>query len=126
VIVVAHHRVACHVDREHRGELLDALGHPGAAMRKALARVAVLAAEIGAAHAARDAVIPGGVVDGDECGAGAGHGCALLVLELQKTLLGEWLAVKTKWVSLCSFVLSDRDTNIANIGISDVLQIDVP
>ncbi len=55
-------------------QLLDARGNPATAVLKALATVVVVPAQEGTAHAARDAVVPGGIGQADQGRAGTGHG----------------------------------------------------
>lgn len=62
------------IDGKDGRQLLDALGGPAAPVLEALACRVILTAKEGAAHAARDAVTPGGVGEADQGGAGAGHG----------------------------------------------------
>jgi len=72
-------RISCHsLPWNTADELLYALDDPGTAMFEALTAVGILAAQEGAAHAARDHVIPRGVGERDEGGAGAGHGVRLV------------------------------------------------
>ena len=54
--------------------LFDARGNPAPAVLKVLAAVVVVPAQESAAHAARDAVVPGGIGQADQGGAGTGHG----------------------------------------------------
>ena len=77
VEVVAHHGIGGDIDGEDAGQLLDAVGDPAPAVGVVLAGLVVLAAQEGAADTAVDAVVPGGVVQGYEGGAGLGHGWSL-------------------------------------------------
>ena len=59
--MLAHHRIGRHVNGIDVRQLLDARGNPAPAVLKALAAVVVVPAQEGTAHAARDAVVPGGI-----------------------------------------------------------------
>ena len=71
--MIAHHRIGGDIDREHGRELLQALNDPAAPVLEVAAGVLIHAAEIRAPDAARDDVVPGGGVEGDEGGAGLRH-----------------------------------------------------
>ena len=73
VEVVAHHGEGGDIDGEDAGQLLDTVGDPAPAVGVVLAGLAILAAQEGAADAAVDAVVPGGVVQGYEGGATPRH-----------------------------------------------------
>ena len=66
--MVAHHRIGRHIDGKDVRQFLDARGNPATAVLKALAAVVVVPAQEGPAHAARDAVVPGGIGQADEGG----------------------------------------------------------
>src|SRR5690606_11915020 len=87
--VVVHHRVGGDVDGEHGGELLDARDDPGAAVGEVPAAGMVLAAQEGAAHAARDAMIVGGGVERDEFPSCPGHGVVRCRISIREAY-GAW------------------------------------
>ena len=62
--MVAHNCISGDVDGEDIGEFEQALLDPATAMLEAVAAVAVLTAEEGAAHAARYAVVVRGGIEG--------------------------------------------------------------
>jgi len=73
VEVIAHYRVGGDVDGEHRSELLQTLKDPAAPVLEVPAGAVIEAAEIRAPDTARDHVVPGGGVEGDEGGARLRH-----------------------------------------------------
>ena len=83
-------------------QLLDARGNPATAVLKALATVVVVPAQEGTAHAARDAVVPGGIWQADQGRAGTGHG-GLSERGTWAKGNGGWGFCLTKWVSLIPF-----------------------
>ena len=74
VVVVAHHRIGRHINGKDVRQLFDAGGNPAPAVLEVLAAVVVVPAQKGAAYAARDAVVPGGVGEADDGGAGTSRG----------------------------------------------------
>ena len=54
--------------------IFDAVGNTAAPVLEILAAVVIVSAQKGTAHAARDAVVPGGIRQADEGGARAGNG----------------------------------------------------
>ncbi len=101
VVVVAHHGIGGDVDGEDPGELHDALSDPAAAVVEVLTGKMVLSAQEGAPHAPAHAVVPRGVFDGDEGGAGAGHG-GISCCDCRKLSLGIEEG-QAKWVSFFIF-----------------------
>jgi hypothetical protein len=77
VHVVAHHRIGVDSDREGFSKSSQPILDPGLAMLVAPAGVRVFAAEEGAAHAARDAVVVAGDRGIDDLAARGGHGASV-------------------------------------------------
>lgn len=89
-IVIAHHRIARHINGEDGSQLHDGRLDPAAPVLVILARMGIHTAQEDAAHAPGHHVVPRRISERDECGAGHGH---------DRSLVQGWVGVTSKWVS---------------------------
>ena len=82
VVVIGHHHIGAHLDGEDGGELTNPSDHPMAPVLEAAPGEGVLSAQEGAANAAGDAVVVGGIGERDLALPWTGHGALLPVVGL--------------------------------------------